>query len=64
MLEAQKDKMYHRSRLRSKGVSEEEIAKTQMRPFRPAFVNGKRRERESDSLDGVPTGQFAFRHEA
>jgi hypothetical protein len=61
MLEAQKDRMYHRSRLRAKGVTEEEIETTQQRPFRPAFVNGKRKERDTDPEDGMPLVQFAFR---
>ena len=61
MLEAQKDRMHHRSHLRAKGVSEEEIAMEQQRPFRPAFVDGKRRSREADASDEEPSPRFAFR---
>lgn len=45
----------------AKGVSEEEIAKAQQLAFKPAFVDGKRKERDTGSSDGVPSGQFAFR---
>ncbi len=61
MLEIQKNRIYERSRMRAHGVSEDEIEKAQHRPFRPAFVNGKRRPREADAECEVPTGQFAFR---
>lgn len=57
MLESQKDGIYERSRLRAKGVSEEEIARLRHRPFKPAFVNGKRKERDS----ATPAGQTVFR---
>ena len=66
MLEVQKDRIYERSRLRAKGVTEDQIAKVQERPFKPAFVEGKRRKREStgsEMVDEVPTAQFAFRKE-
>jgi hypothetical protein len=61
MLEAQKDRMHHRSRLRAKGMTEDEIAAAQQRPFRPAFVDGKRRSRETEASDEEPVPQFAFR---
>jgi hypothetical protein len=61
MLEAQKSQIYQRSRMLAKGVSEEEIAKAQQLAFKPAFVDGKRKERDTGSSDGVPSGQFAFR---
>lgn len=64
MLEIQKDRIYQRSRLRSKGVSEDEISKTQQCSFKPAFMNGKRRKREEAASGEVPTGQFAFRRQA
>jgi len=64
MLEAQKDRIYQRSRLRAKGVSEEQIAKAQQSAFKPAFVNGKRKERDTGSSGEVATGQFAFRRSA
>lgn len=69
MLEIQKDRFYQRSRLRAKGASEEEIAQAQAAsrlPFRPAFENGKRRNRSTGNLDvdhEVPTEQFAFRRQ-
>lgn len=61
MLESQKARIYERSRLRAKGVSEEEISKLQDPPFKPAFVNGKRVKDtlESSGMAAVP--QFAFR---
>ncbi len=64
MLEIQKHRIHERSRLRAKGVTDDEIKKAQQLPFKPAFVGGKRRAREaSDPQDGdqVPTDQFAFR---
>ncbi|MFN0075263.1 MAG: hypothetical protein ACKVY0_02190 [Prosthecobacter sp.] len=61
MLEIQKDKIYERSRLRAKGVSDEEIKQVQQLPFKPAFVEGKRKKRAANSDDEVPTGQFSFR---
>jgi len=61
MLESQKDRIYERSRLRAKGVAEEDIFKKQQRPFRPAFVDGKRKTRDSATPEDVPTAQFAFR---
>ncbi len=63
MLEIQKFRMYERSRLRAKGVTDDEIKKAQDLPFKPAFVEGKRRPRAADDEDQVPTGQFAFRRE-
>ncbi|MEZ5386046.1 MAG: hypothetical protein R3F13_11080 [Prosthecobacter sp.] len=63
MLEAQKDRMNHRSRLRAQGVPEEEISSAQQRPFRPAFVNGKRKERDASPEEGLPSVQFAFRRQ-
>ena len=63
MLESQKDRIYERSRLRAKGVAEEEIVKKQQRPFRPAYVDGKRKTRDSAIPEEVPTGQFAFRRQ-
>ena len=63
MLETQKHRIYERSRLRAKGVADDEIAKAEHRPFKPAFVDGKRRDREADGLEGdqFPSDQFAFR---
>ncbi len=64
MLEIQKHRLYERTRLRAKGITDDEIKKTQELPFKPAFVGGKRRNREAgDAKDGdqIPTGQFAFR---
>jgi hypothetical protein len=61
MLESQKDRIYERSRMRAKGASKEEIEAAQERPFKPAYVNGKRKQREPASPDEVPTGQFSFR---
>ncbi|WP_395743732.1 hypothetical protein [Prosthecobacter sp.] len=61
MLEIQKARIYERSRLRAKGVAEDEIEKTQHLPFRPAFVEGKRRPREAEDDGQVPAAQFAFR---
>lgn len=63
MLEIQKHRIYERVRLRAQGMPEDDIAKVQNPPFRPAYVEGKRRERESDDGNQVPTGQFAFRKE-
>lgn len=65
MLEAQKDRMYERSRLRAKGASEEEIAKIQTRAFIPAFVNGKRRPRSNTQGHAADAGtQAAASHQA
>lgn len=53
MLEIQKARIHERSRLRAHGASEEEIERLQSAdrlPFRPAFENGKRRQR----TDGQP----------
>ncbi|MCB1278097.1 hypothetical protein [Prosthecobacter sp.] len=64
MLEIQKARIYERSRLRAKGVSDDEIEKVQHLPFTPAFVGGKRRSRDTDSFDRdgqIPSEQFAFR---
>lgn len=55
MLESQKDRMYERSRLRAKGLNEDEIAKAQMRVFTPAFVNGKRRSRPNTQEHATDT---------
>ena len=63
MLEIQKFHMYERSRLRAKGVADDDIEKAQHLPFKPAFVEGKRRPRNADDENQVPTGQFAFRRE-
>jgi len=63
MLEIQKARIHERSRLRAKGVTEDEIAQTQHQPFKPAFVNGQRRKREAESTDGMPVSQFAFRRQ-
>ena len=63
MLEIQKARIYERSRLRAKGVADDEIAKAQHLPFKPAFVEGKRRPRDVGDENQVPTGQFAFRRE-
>jgi hypothetical protein len=63
MLEIQKARIYERSRLRAKGVSDDEIEKAQHLPFKPAFVEGKRRQREVADENHVPTGQFAFRRD-
>ena len=63
MLEIQKARIYERSRLRAKGVADDEIKKTQHLPFKPAFVEGKRRQREVADENQVPTSQFAFRRE-
>lgn len=64
MLEVQKDRIYERSRMRAKGASQAEIEAAQQRPFKPAYVNGKRKEREPSSPDELPAGQFAFRRKA
>jgi hypothetical protein len=61
MLEIQKYRIYERSRLRAKGVTDDEIEKTQHLPFKPAFVEGKRRLRDSGDDNQVPPEQFAFR---
>ncbi|MDZ4406189.1 hypothetical protein [Prosthecobacter sp.] len=63
MLEIQKAKIYERSRMRAKGVSDEEIKQAQHLPFQPAFVEGKRKQRAANSTDEVPTGQFSFRRQ-
>ena len=66
MLESQKHRIYERSRLRAKGVTDDEIKKAEQLPFKPAFVGGKRRERAlsgAEAGDQVPTDQFAFRRE-
>lgn len=63
MLESQKDRIYERTRMQHKGVPEEEIERllfADRRPFKPAFVNGKRRPRETIDHD-FPGGQFACR---
>jgi hypothetical protein len=61
MLEVQKARIYERTRLRAKGVPEDEIAQMQNPPFKPAFVNGKRRKRETEPADGAPALQLASR---
>lgn len=61
MLEIQKFRIYERTRLRAKGVTEDEIEKVQHLPFKPAFVEGKRRQRDSNDEGLVPPEQFAFR---
>lgn len=63
MLEIQKYRIYERSRLRAKGVTDDEIKKVQDLPFKPAFVGGKRRQRDADEGNQVPPEQFAFRRE-
>ena len=63
MLEIQKHRIYERSRLRAKGLANDEIEKAQHLPFKPAFVEGKRRRRDASDGDEVPSGQFAFRKE-
>ena len=63
MLEIQKLRIYERSRLRAQGVAEAEIKMAQQLPFKPAFVEGKRRPRAAADENQVPTGQFAFRRE-
>jgi len=63
MLEIHKAKIHERSRLRAKGASDEEIEQLQHLPFKPAFVNGKRKERAASSPDEIPTEQFAFRRQ-
>ncbi|MDB6004860.1 MAG: hypothetical protein JWR15_1847 [Prosthecobacter sp.] len=63
MLEIQKHRIYERSRLRAKGVSVDDIEKAQQLPFKPAFVDGKRRPRDVTDDGQVPTAQFAFRRE-
>ena len=63
MLEIQKARIYERSRLRAKGLADDEIERGQRLPFKPAFVEGKRRPRDSNDENQVPTGQFAFRRE-
>ena len=63
MLEIQKNKIYERSRMRAKGVSDEEIKQAQHLPFKPAFVEGKRKQRAANSAGEVPTGQFSFRRQ-
>lgn len=61
MLEIQKFRLYERSRLRAKGVTDDEIEKVQHLPFKPAFVEGKRRQRDATDENHVPPEQFAFR---
>lgn len=61
MLEIHKYRIYERSRLRAKGMSDEEIEKVQHLPFKPAFVEGKRRQREAGDGGQIPPEQFAFR---
>jgi hypothetical protein len=63
MLEIQKARIYERTRLRASGVADDEIERVQHLPFKPAFVDGKRRPREVIDEDQVTTGQFAFRRE-
>lgn len=63
MLEIQKHRIYERSRLRAKGVADAEIEKVQHLPFKPAFVEGKRRPRDSNDGCQVSAEQFAFRRE-
>lgn len=63
MLEIQKNKIYERSRMRAKGVSDEEIKQAQHLPFKPAFEEGKRKKRATNSDNEVPTGQFSFRRQ-
>ncbi len=66
MLEIQKHRIYERSRLRAEGVTDDEIKKAQQLPFKPAFIGGKRRNREASGTedgDQVPTDQFAFRRQ-
>ena len=63
MLEIQKARIYERSRLRAKGATESEIAQAQNQPFKPAFVNGQRRKREAEPVDGLPAWQYAFRRQ-
>ncbi len=63
MLEIQKHRIYERSRLRAKGVTAAEIEKAQHLPFKPAFVEGKRRPREVEDECQVTEDQFAFRRE-
>ena len=57
MLESQKAKHHERTRLRAKGVDEAEIEalqSAQCLPFKPAFVNGRRRRSESSQSDYGP----------
>ncbi|HRH96404.1 MAG TPA: hypothetical protein PLB55_10745 [Prosthecobacter sp.] len=61
MLEVQKARIYERTRLRAKGVPEDEIAQMQNLPFKPAFVNGKRKKRETGPSDDAPALQLASR---
>lgn len=61
MLEIQKYQIYERSRLRAQGVSDDDIEKAQHLPFKPAFVEGKRRQRDATDDNHVPPEQFAFR---
>ena len=63
MLEIQKARIYEISRLRAKGLADDEIERVQRLPFKPAFLEGKRRPRDSNDENQVPTGQFAFRRE-
>ncbi len=42
-------------------MSDDEIEKVQHLPFKPAFVEGKRRQRESNDEGQIPPEQFAFR---
>lgn len=64
MLEIHKYRILERSRLRAKGVSEDEIEKMQHLPFKPAFVGGKRREREDGGDHQLSAEQFAFRRKS
>jgi hypothetical protein len=66
MLDIQRNRIYEASRLRAHGASEEEVealkAEGKM-PFRPAFIEGKRKARRSEVPTGtfeVPTGSFTL----
>ena len=61
MLEIHKYRIIERTRLRAKGVSEDEIEKMQHLPFKPAYVGGKRRERADGGDSQLSADQFAFR---
>ena len=66
MLDIQQLRREEKERLRALGMSEDEIVAhldASKRPFKPVFVNGKRRERRSEVPTGtfeVPTGEFAM----
>ncbi|MFM2142893.1 MAG: hypothetical protein RLZZ476_1437 [Verrucomicrobiota bacterium] len=66
MLDAQRTRTLEASRLKAHGASEAEVLAVKnagKKPFRPAFVNGTRKPRQSEVPTGtfeVPTGQLSL----